>query len=187
MKHRKASLKRSTPVSRANQVVPRLQNIGERRNGTVQTTGIGVFTGTFALDPAVLITAARLAGYQAVADEVRLDSIVFNYVPHLGSTAGGRLALYIDRDPAAAAVATVSAAKDQREVVSGCVRDHLSLTWRPQEPDDRQFNLLNPGTTSLGSFVLIGDALTDAGVALPNGTIFGTTEYVVRMTLRGRP
>jgi hypothetical protein len=164
-----------------------LQHITELRNSIIATSAAGLVSSTVAIQPTTLIAAARLAGYQVLADEIRIDSVTYAFDPLLGSTAGGRLALYIERDPAAAAVASVSSAMDQREVVHGNVRTGLNITWHPQEPNDRQYNLLNPGTTSLGSFILLGDLMTDSGTLLPIGTSIGTLATTIKFTIRGRP
>lgn len=141
----------------------------------------------FGVTPAGLLIAARLSAYQGVADEVRIDSVTVTLVPVFGMTASGRVAFYLERDPAAAAVATVELASDQREVVTGRPQQTLRLSWRPQEPADREFNLLNPGTVSLGLFTIVADSLANSGVAVPIATNVFTARIVTRMTIRGRP
>ncbi len=149
----------------------------------------GTISQSFAISPAGLLLAARLAGYQTLADEVRIDLANVVLTPVLSRTAPGRVTMYIERDPTAAVVATVDLASDQRERFVGSVRDPLSLTWRPQEPDDLQFNLLNPGTTSLGKFCVVGDSIkrSDGVTATVGGELVFTAQIRVAMTLRGRP
>jgi len=156
---------------------------------SIATTGAGVCTNAaLTITPSVLVVAARLAGYQAIYDEVRIDKIHVTLHPILGSTTAGRVAFYLERDPAAGAVGSVALALGQRELAQGSIRNTLSLNWAPQEPADWEFNLLNPGTVSLGKFVVMADSLADgAGVALPNATTMYTADIRVAMTLRGRP
>ncbi len=141
---------------------------------------------TTTISPAGLLLAARLAGYQAVADEVRIDRVDVEYQPVLGRSGSGRVGAYIERDPTAAAVATVELASDQREAVSGNVSMPYVLHWRPQEPADREFNLLNPGSTALGKVILLGSVIADSGTAVNNYVVFIKRVHVW-MTIRGRP
>ena len=144
---------------------------------------------TTTISPAGLLLSSRLAGYMAVADEVRLDRVDIEFIPVLGRGASGRCAAYIERDPTAAAVATVDLASDQRESVAGNASQKFVLHWRPQEPLDREFNLLNPGTVSLGSVILLGTQLADPGVPtadMPNRFVY-MKKIHVWMTIRGRP
>jgi len=138
------------------------------------------------ISPAGLLLAARLAGYRAVADEVRIDQVDVEYQPCLGRAGSGRIGAYIERDSTAAAVATVELASDQRESVSGNVSVPYVLHWRPQEPADREFHLLNPGSTALGQFIFLGTAIFDANTAVNNYVAFIKRVHV-RMTIRGRP
>jgi hypothetical protein len=166
-----------------------MQSITDCKTAALPTSGAGVVSNSaFTITPSALLAAARLAGYQSLADEIRLDHIKFTLSPVYGNNAAGRMCLYIERDSAAAIVGTVNAAMDQRELSSGGLKDKLSITWRPQEPLDHEFNLLNPGTVSLGKFCIIGENLADgAGVAIPNATVIYTIKVDLRFTIRGRP
>lgn len=187
---------RSNPSSRrsrrASSRIPRpvralsgLQQIHERTT-SIGASAAGTLSQSWLISPAALITAARIAGYRAIADEVRIDLVRCELVPILGSASTGRTVLYIERDATAAAVATVTLANDQREKVAGQIHSPLSLSWRPQEPMDLEFNLLNPGTTALGHFTVIGDNITDAAAAAFTGSCY-TVQFFIAMTLRGRP
>ncbi len=186
------------PVKRRNQqgvrsnqgplVAPRvLQQVLEVTSNVFPTTGLGVLSQTVGIDPVSLLLAARLTGYRALADEVRIDLVSMTLDPIHGTSSSGRAVMYIERDPTAAIVGTVDLASDQRERVIGSVRDRLSLTWRPQEPTDREFNLLNPGTTSLGSFQVLCDNVYVQGTIAPNSTPIWTRVIRVALTIRGRP
>jgi hypothetical protein len=161
------------------------QQIHERYT-TTAVSSASILTISYNISPAALLLAGRLAGYQAIADEVRIDFVRTTLTPVLGASSSGRSALYIERDPAAALVATVNLADDQRERVVGRVHQPLQISWRPQEPDDLQFNLLNPGTVSLGKIGLVGDNITDANAANYSGTVYNV-QFLVVMTVRGRP
>ncbi len=163
-----------------------LQTVYEVYSSTVSCDGSANVSDTTALTPAGLLLPARLTGYRAVADEVRLDRVDIEYIPVLGKSGSGRCAAYIERDSTAAAVATVILASDQRESVAGAVSQKLVLRWRPQEPLDREFNLLNPGTVSLGNVFLLGTTLADSGAALSNYVVY-IKKIHVWMTIRGRP
>lgn len=155
----------------------------------VQTSADGVVSRTLsAIQPSGLILAARLAGYQAIYDECRIESVRVVLTPLYGTNTRGRVVMYVERDPTGAIVASVDLANDQREKVFGNLYTPISINWRPQEPDDHAFNLLNPGTTSLGSFFIKADSLQDgAGATIVNAsTVFTATLYVT-VTLRGRP
>lgn len=149
----------------------------------------GTISSTIAVvDPAGSILAARLTGYRALADECRIDSMSVTLSPVYGKSSNGRVAMYIDRDPSSAIVASVERASDQREKVIGLLSETLSLTWRPQEPADRGFELLNPGTTVLGYFRIVADTLSDGGgTAIPVSTLTHTATIRVNFTIRGRP
>lgn len=142
---------------------------------------------TFTISPAGLMLAARLTGYQALADEYRIDLASLTLQPLHGSNSSGRAVLYIERDPLAAAVATVELASDQRERVILSARDTASLSWRPQEPADKEFQLLNPGTTSLGSFKVVGDGFYVQGAIPAAAVTIWTAVFRVALTIRGRP
>jgi hypothetical protein len=161
------------------------QQIHERYT-TTAVSSASILTISYNISPAALLLAGRLAGYQAIADEVRIDFVRTTLTPVLGASSSGRSALYIERDPAAALVATVNLADDQRERVVGRVHQPLQISWRPQEPNDLQFNLLNPGTVSLGKFGLVGDNITDANAANYSGVVYNV-QFLVAMTIRGRP
>jgi len=166
-----------------------LQKVTESFSQNILTTGAAVGSITLAaIDPAGLLLATRLTGYRALADEVRIDEVQFHLKPVYGSSSSGRCCMYIERDPTAAIVASVSLAQDQREQRSFALYEPASITWRPQEPADYEFNLLNPGTTSLGSVFLVADTMqVPAGTNLPNGTIMYTLTITVKMVIRGRP
>jgi len=153
------------------------------------TTGAGAASGTVrVVSIAQLLLTARLNGYQAVADEVRIDHVTVQLYPVYGTAAAGQVALYLERDATAAVVASFALASDQREKVVGSIRDRLSLDWVPQEPDDYDFNLLNPGTVAKATFYLVGANLADGGgTAIPNATTIFTTRVITDFTLRGRP
>jgi len=165
-----------------------LTQISERRNGDVSTSAAGVISsGILSLYPQSIL-APRLAGYQAIADECRIDQVTVTLTPIYGNNCTGRVTLYLERDSTAAIVATVLLASDQRERFVGSIREPLRLMWRPQEPADREFELLNPGTVSKGIFYVKADQLADsAGVAIPNNTPIFTMTAVSLVTLRGRP
>jgi len=167
-----------------------LQQVKEAYSGQVQISGsvAGTISFTKALQPSTILLAARLAGYQALADQIRIDKVTLKLNPIYGSSASGRVTCYIERDPTAAIVASVDLANDQREVVRGKFSSPMSITWRPQQPTDYSFNLLNPGTVSLGTIYVIGDALKDTtGTTAAVSTNAFSYTVVTWFTLRGRP
>lgn len=166
-----------------------LQQVHETHSIPIQTTAGGVCSTLIsAIQPSGLVLAARLAGYQAIFDECRIDFIKVTISPLYGSNTRGRVCVYVERDPAAAIVATVDLANDQREKVFGSLYTPLSIGWRPQEPTDHAFNPLNPGTVSLGSLFFKADSLLDgAGAAIAQASTISTVTIQVAMTLRGRP
>lgn len=167
-----------------------LQQIKESYSGQVQVSGsvAGTIAFTKALQPSTVILAARLAGYQALADQIRLDRVLLSLKPLYGTSASGRVTAYVERDPTAAIVSTVDLANDQREVVRKRFSQELQIMWRPQQPTDFQFNLLNPGTVSLGTIYVIGDALKDTtGATAAVSTNAYSYTVTTWFTLRGRP
>lgn len=160
-----------------------LQTIVEETVDTISTSAGGLITGTiYQIRPVDLILASRLSGLQALHDEVRIDRVRLELVPQLGMNTVSTTAMYIERDPSAAVVGSIELAASQFEVVMGPLNKSLVITWRPQQPSDREFHRLNPGTVSLGSiFVLGGSAGVTASVPA----------YLARVTLfatvRGRP
>lgn len=162
--------------------------IHEKYTIATVTTGAGALSASTSISPAGCILAARLAGYQAISDEIRLDRVLITMRPIFGTNYSGAVAVYIDRDAAAATVASELLACDQREQCNGQLFTEKRLEWRPQEPADKEFNLINPGTVALAKFHFVGVALTDsAGAAIANGANLYTSVIEVWATLRGRP
>jgi len=158
----------SFPVRGGNQV-------HERLNLTL--SGAQVAAGyQIIIDPSSLILASRRTGYFAIYDDIRLDSLRIELAPSGSSAATGTWTFYIDRDPAAAIVATQILAADQFESVTGRQNQTLRYTWRPQQPSDLAFQDLTAGNVSLGSLNVIGTAAFGSNVCL-----------VTTLTVRGRP
>jgi hypothetical protein len=156
------------------------EDIYERDTFYIASDAGGAVASTKVISPAGLILAARLTGYQALRDQVRIKKVQVHLKPIASASTPGLGVLYIERDPAAAVVATPQLALDQFEVTSCQAWNALSLTWKPQQPSDRAFQNLNPGTTSLGSFYLLGTGFT---VSAP---IWNMTVKIWAV-LRGRP
>jgi Zn-dependent M16 (insulinase) family peptidase len=147
----------------------------------ISSNGTGLVSSSIDLDPAVLILAARLAGYQALRDEIRIDGVKAVYEPYLSASTGtGSLAMYIERDPTAAIVASYALASSQYESTTFRSWDNGTIVWRPQQPSDYAFNLLNPGTVKLGKIQIVGQGL-------PVSVDVGATRILLSATLRGRP
>jgi Zn-dependent M16 (insulinase) family peptidase len=147
----------------------------------ISSNGTGLVSSSIDLDPAVLILAARLAGYQALRDEIRIDGVKAIYEPYLSASTGtGSLAMYIERDPTAAIVASYALASSQYESTTFRSWDNGTIVWRPQQPSDYAFNLLNPGTVKLGKIQIVGQGL-------PVSVDVGATRILLSATLRGRP
>jgi len=100
--------------------------------------------------------------------------------PISGADTEGQTAIYVERDPTAAVVASVALATDQFESATGHVYQTLTLDWMPQHPTDRNFNLLNPGTVVLATMYVYGASMP-ATTAIYNYTV------ELWATLRGRP
>jgi hypothetical protein len=147
-------------------------------NSTVTT---GASNASWVISPAGLLLGSRLTGYQALRDQIRIDKVVLSFRPIASTSTSGLGVLYIERDPSAAVVGNFSLALDQFEVATASSWQPMSLTWRPQQPSDREFQNLNPGTVSLGTFFETGAG--HGAAALP------LWEVTVKLwaTLRGRP
>lgn len=168
----------SRPLSRPGNGV--LVKVTERLSFFLSSGAGGAISQQILLRPSSLLLAARLTGYQAIFDEARLDSVTIKATPNNGANAPGMISTYIERDPVGAIVATAILAADQRESVSASAYQPWKLTWAPQEPADLEFNLLNPGTTALGSFNMVGTAF--------GATVNAYTVTIVsQWTMRGRP
>ncbi len=152
----------------------------ERSTITVTSNASGVVAQTIAVSPSGLISAGRLAGYVALRDQIRINRVRVNIHPTQGADTEGISVLYIDRDPAAATVGSVSLALDQFERSSGAAWADYSLTWKPQQPTDHNYNLLNPGTVTLANIYLLGSYF-------PSSTLVMDVSVEVWFTLRGRP
>lgn len=168
-------------------VVPRnvaysLERIYERYTTIVNSTvTTGASNASWVISPAGLLLAARLAGYQALRDQIRIDRVKLKFHPIASTSTSGLGVLYIERDPAATVVGSFSLALDQFEVASASSWQPMSLLWRPQQPTDRLFQNLNPGTTSLGTFFETGAGHGVAALPIWEVTV------CLWATLRGRP
>jgi hypothetical protein len=178
----KRAVKRNPNISRLGRQVRLLQRIDERTDLTISSDGAGNISAGYAINAANLIIAARLAGYQAIRDQFRIDRVRFTLIPSLSASTGvGRVAHYIERDGTAAAVANVNLASDQLESSVDVSWKPQVLEWFPQQPSDLAFYVLNPGTTTaLATYFIVG-------TGLPATTVIYTLRIEVRMTLRGRP
>jgi hypothetical protein len=153
----------------------------EHYTTAITSSAVGALNYQVNVSPAGLLLAARLAGYQALRDQIRIDRVVVCLIPtQSASTGTGQTAIYIDRDPTAATVANLALACDQFEKVHDVNWRPLVLTWRPQQPVDRTFNNLNPGTVSLATFNVVGNQM-------PASSQVYMQEVTVYATLRGRP
>ncbi len=160
--------------------MPLEQHIVERTTITSTSTAGGALAETWNVRPSSLILAARLTGYQALRDEIRLDRVRVTLNPVLGSSAVGNACLYLERQTGEAVVGTTQLAMDQQEEVHGHVAKKLVLDWLPKEPADFEFELLNPGTVAKAIFYFVG-----SGVAASTLHYYVTID--VWATLRGRP
>jgi len=164
-----------------------LQPVYERNTTQLSINGSSFATGTVVLAPDPMIEATRLGGYQALHDEIRIDHITFTLRPRMGASASGVTCMYIDRDPASTIASDEMLATDQYEAVADHVSRPLVVHWRPQEPADREFNLLDPGTVSLGNLFVISNQIAGpAGTLLTSGVAYDLTTEVW-FTVRGRP
>jgi hypothetical protein len=157
-----------------------LTTVTEHYTQVITSDAGGGYSNTFNVSPAGLLLAARLTGYQALHDQVRIDRVVASLRSLVSTSTSGLMVLYIERDPAAAAAGTVPLALDQFEVSSGNAWRCFSHSWRPQQPTDRVFNLLNPGTVALSRIALVGSGF-------PNSTPVFELKLTVWCTMRGRP
>lgn len=169
----------------AKTTVPRPLAFGEMKivesnSFALSSTAGGALASSYSVAPAGIILAARLAGYQALRDECRIDRVMAHLLPIQGTGASGQVCMYIERNIADAPVATFALANDQQEKVAGHVSRPLTLNWLPREPADHEFNLLNPGTVSLAEFQIVASGLTAS-------TAYYTLQLVFYATLRGRP
>jgi hypothetical protein len=145
------------------------------------SSGAGAIAQSIPIRPSSLLLAARLAGYQALRDEIRIDSVRVEWLPLLSASTGtGTVCMYIERDPAAAIVASTTLAMDQLEQSNASGWKPINIRWGPQQPSDFAFNLLNPGTVSLGTVQFVGGGL-------PATAACGLIRITLSATLRGRP
>jgi hypothetical protein len=147
---------------------------------TITSNASGISAASWVISPAGLLLAARLTGYQAIRDQMRIDKVQIVIHPMASASTPGLIVMYVERDPTAAVVATPVLALDQFEVRSAQSWKPLQVDWKPQAPSDKEFQNLNPGTVSKGTFFLLGNG---APVTTPiaNATVH------VWATLRGRP
>lgn len=158
----------------------RLLSIYERQSSVVNSDAGGLIAGTVPISAAGLISAGRLAGYQALRDQIKIIRVTVTLAPFSGTGSTGRTVVYVERDPTAAVVGSVYLASDQFESRSAMAWEQNALTWRPQQPTDYLYNLLNPGTVVLANMYLKG-----SGYAAT--TACYTQIIEVWAVLRGRP
>jgi hypothetical protein len=192
----KTNMKGKNNGKKGTSVVPRslvassqmFEKLYERSSSILETTAVGGLSLTVAsVSPASLISAAHLTGYQAIRDECRIDRVRVSLYPIFSGTTSGRVALYLERDSAASISASYDLAQEQLELAFGRLTDPLVLEWHPQEPLDREFQTLNPGTRVHANYFIVADALAANGAPLAiNYFVF---EAIVETwaTLRGRP
>ncbi len=162
--------------------------IVETTSLTPNATAAGAISTLSELRPTVLISAARLAGYQACFDEIRIDRVEVRWSPLYGAGAGGRICVYLDRDITDGTVASVDDAVAQQEKFFIPFSKGGTLVWTPREPADREFHPLNPGNVSLARIHYLGAGLTKADATdVANGQDVGTVLFTLHATLRGRP
>jgi hypothetical protein len=160
----------------------------ERVNTTIQLSVLGVFSGQVGQVSANgIFNAARLAGYQAIRDDIRFDRCRLTLTPVFSGTTGGRCILYVEREVGEAISASVLLASDQLERSSGQLSSKLTVGWTPQQPPDRQFYSLSAPSTNLANVNLVADSLSSNGVAVPVATVCWTVTMECWFTLRGRP
>lgn len=157
-----------------------IQKVYERNTTILASDAAGHVTMTIPVSPAGILLASRLSGYQALRDQARIDRVRVTLSPINGTDTEGQTAIYIERDPTAAIVATVALAADQFESEHKNVWKPLSLLWTPQQPSDHTYNLLNPGTVVLANIYIYGASIP-ATVNCYNVTVESW------ISLRGRP
>jgi hypothetical protein len=157
-----------------------VERVYERNTTLLNSDAAGHVTMTVPVSAAGSLLAARLTGYQALRDQVRIDHVKVTLNPINGTDSEGQTAVYVERDPAAAVVATVALAADQFEARTASSWQKLCIDWYPQQPTDLTFNLLNPGTTVLSNIYVYGASLP-VSVASYNVTVESW------LSLRGRP
>lgn len=157
-----------------------VERVYERNTTLISSNGAGQVSLTVPVSAAGLMLAARLAGYQALRDQVRIDRVKITLHPINGTDSEGQTCVYVERDPTAAVVATVALASDQFESRTASSWQPLSIEWYPQQPTDLNFNLLNPGTVVLSNVYVYGASLP-ASLPAYNVTVESW------LSLRGRP
>jgi len=157
-----------------------IERVYERNTFLVNADGAGHVAMTIPVSPAGLLLATRLAGYRALRDQMRIDRVVVTLHPINGTDTEGQVGVYVERDPTAAVVGSVPLVADQFESVVGQAFKTISLEWLPQQPTDREYLLLNPGTDVLSNIYVYG-ASFPASLATYNVTVESWT------SLRGRP
>ncbi len=157
-----------------------LQSIYERNTTLLNSDATGHVTSNVPVSPAGTMLAGRLTGYQALRDQCRIEMVRVTLHPITGTDTEGMVGMYIERDPTAAIVATVALIADQFESSVAQAWKTNSVVWHPQQPTDRTFNLLNPGTVVLANIYTYG-ASFPASIACYNVTV------ELWATLRGRP
>jgi hypothetical protein len=152
----------------------------ERTTTQVASTAGGLLAQTVPVSPAGLVSSGRLTGLQALRDQARINRVKISLRPMRGTDSEGLCCLYIERDPTAAVVATTALACDQFERAIGQAWNSVVLEWRPQQPTDLVFGLLNPGTSVLANIFLVGTGFEAS---------YNAYEMIVEawFTLRGRP
>lgn len=168
---------RSSAVPRQIRVFDRIY---ERTTTLLSSTAGYLVTQTVSISPAGIFSAGRLTGYQALRDQCRIEWVKVTLTPIFGADTEGQTGLYIERDPTAAALTGIPNVADQFESAVANVYRRLTITWTPQQPTDRLFNPLNPGTVVLAHVYVYGASIPASSPAY--------NMIVESMcTLRGRP
>lgn len=88
----------------------------------------------------------QLTALGGVFREFRFKRLDVDFVPRLGSTSSGVLAVCVDRDPRAGAVATTNAIIRKDPFFEVDIKQAGSLTWKPIDAEDKRWRYTVDGT-----------------------------------------
>lgn len=132
-----------------------------------------------------ILLAARQAAFDALYEEARLLCVEIEYIPACPKTAGGVVALYIDRNTADLAVSLENAILEQ-EVTYGEVGSKMRLRWVPRSPEDREFKLLSSWSASSNLKIVSTDIYGYDATKIAQNQQVCTVVYTSTWEFRGR-
>jgi hypothetical protein len=159
--------------------------IKERYAETLEADANNQLNTSIGFDYDQILLAARRTAFDALYEEARLMHVDVELIPACPQTAGGVVAIYIDRNTADAAVSLENAILEQ-EVSYGKVTDRLKLRWVPRSPEDREFRLLSSWAASSNLKVVSTDLFGYDATKIAQSQQVATVIFTSTWEFRGR-